>query len=426
MPEKASFIACYGWHHTNKSWMHVTDSPDKPQSLWTPLKRPAFRNLMAAMAVSNTGYWMQTVAAAYLMRIWTNADPFMVSLVQTSLFIPPALLLLPAGTWVDMLDRRKFMMFSQCWMMLASCAVTILVLADVQNGVALLALLAFFAIGFALNTPSQSAIWADLVGIKEVPQAVAIYSLTNNGARILGPSLAGALIPAFGAVGIMAFNALSYIGVIAALYSWKAPTRPRTTPQPFLSLLFGAFRYAKTSALFRAVLIRGGLFFTVSSILLALLPVKVPEADDFGTVFSFMGLGAISGVFCFPRLALGRSREVIVSWAVGINALAFISMALVSSIFALGVLTFVVGFTWFFVMSSMQIGAQMILPDEIRGRGLALLNLVLMSGYAFGSPLWGTVARLTSPNEALLIAGSLSLIALLLTFRMKLPQDKAG
>ena len=101
-------------------------------------------------------------------------------------------------------------------------------------------------------------------------------------------------------------------------------------------------------------------------------------------------------------------------------------MALVSSILALGALTAVVGFTWFFVMSSMQIGAQMILPDEIRGRGLALLNLVLMGGYAFGSPLWGTVARFTSPNEALMIAGVLSLVALALTFRMKLPQDKTS
>jgi predicted MFS family arabinose efflux permease len=387
---------------------------------------PAFRNLMAAMAVSNTGYWMQTVAAAYLMRLWTDGDPLMVSLVQSALFIPPALLLLPAGTWVDMLDRRKFMIFSQTWMMVAAGAITILVLADIQTGWGLLALLAVFAVGFALNTPSQSAIWADMVGLKEVPQAVAIYSLTNNGARILGPSLAGVLIPTLGAVAIMAFNALSYLGVIAALYTWQAPPRPKTTPRPFLSLLFGAFGFARTSPLYRATLIRGGIFFTVSSILLALLPVKVPEADDFGTVFSFMGLGAILGVFAFPRLAHGRKREVIVSWAVGLNALALIGMALVAGVPALAACTAVAGFSWFFVMSSMQIGAQMVLPNEIRGRGLALLNLVLMSGYAFGSPLWGVVARLTSPTLAFLIAGVVSLAALALTFRMKLPQDQAA
>jgi len=395
-------------------------------SLWTPLKRPAFRNLMIAMSVSNTGYWMQTVAAAYLMRLWTGGDPFMVSLVQTALFIPPALLLLPAGTWVDMLDRRKFMMFSQAWMMVAAGLITALVMTDIQSGWALLALLALFAVGFALNTPSQSAIWADMVGLKEVPQAIAIYSLTNNGARILGPSLAGALISAVGAVGIMAFNALTYIGVIAALYAWTPPPSARTQPKPFLALLFGAFGFARANPLYRAVLIRGGIFFVVSSILLALLPVKVPEADDFGTVFSFMGLGAILGVFSFPRISHRHTREVIVAWAVGVNALAFIAMAYVTTVPALGILTAAVGYTWFFVMSSLQVGAQMVLPDELRGRGLALLNLVLMGGYAFGSPLWGAVARLTSPDHALMIAGVFSLAALALTFRMKLPVDKSA
>ncbi len=404
----------------------MTDSPVPSPSLWTPLKHPAFRNLMAAMAVSNTGYWMQTVAAAYLMRLWTNGDPFMVSLVQSALFIPPAVLLLPAGAWVDMLDRRKFMIFSQAWMMVAALAITALVLADIQSGWGLLALLTVFAVGFALNTPSQSAIWADLVGIKEVPQAIAIYSLTNNGARILGPSIAGGLLPAFGAVSVMAFNALSYLGVIAALYTWKPAPRPRGAPKSFLALLFGGIAYARQSALYRAVLIRGGLFFTSSSILLALLPVKVLKADDFGTVFSFMGLGAMLGVFCYPRFSHRHSRDFIVSWAVGVNALALMSMGLVTSVPALGLLTLAFGFTWFFVMSAMQIGAQMVLPDELRGRGLALLNLVLMSGYAFGSPLWGSVARLTNPNQAFVIAGVVSLLCLTLTFRMKLPADKTG
>jgi hypothetical protein len=72
----------------------------------------------------------------------------------------------------------------------------------------------------------------------------------------------------------------------------------------------------------------------------------------------------------------------------------------------------------------MQVGAQMVLPDEIRGRGLALLNLVLMGGYAFGSPLWGTVASFTSPDETLIIAGTFSMLALALTFRLALPENR--
>lgn len=402
----------------------MTDQAPLPPSLWIPLKRPPFRNLMVAVFVSNTGYWMQTVAAAYLMRLWTDGDPFMVSLVQTALFIPPVLLLLPAGALVDMLDRRKFMIFSQTWMMVLAGALTALVYFDVQNPWALLGLLSLFAVGFAMNTPSQSAIWAEMVGMREMPQAVALFSLTNNSARIVGPSLAGALIPILGAASMLAFNALTYLGVIAALAAWKPAPKPRPEPKPFMSVVFGGIAFARTSAPYRAILIRGGIFFVVSAILLAILPVKVAEPDDFGTIFSFMGLGAILGVLSYPRIAHRFARDVIVTWAVGVNALAIFAMALVNTVPLLAALTFVAGYSWFFVMSALQIGAQMVLPDEVRGRGLALINLVLMGGYAFGSPLWGTVARLTTPDQSLMIAACVSVAGLVLTFRMKLPKDR--
>ncbi len=380
---------------------------------------------MATVTVANMGYFMQTVAAAYLMRLWTDGDPLMVSLVQTALFIPPVLLLLPAGALTDMLDRRKFMIFSQSWMMLAAGALTVVILSGLHNPWLLLALLMLFAVGYALNIPNQSAIWAEMVGMKELPQAVAIYSLTNNLARIIGPSLAGALIPILGAVAMTAFNAVAYIGVIVALMAWRSPhVRPARAPQPLTMMLFGAIAFAKTSPPFRALLIRGGIFFVVCSIVLAILPVKAPQPSDFGIIFSGMGLGAILGVFSFQRVAHHFSRDVIVGVAIAVNALSLLAMAFVETVLTLGVLTCIGGYTWFFVMSANQVGAQMVLPDEVRGRGMALINLVLMSGYAFGSPMWGMIASMTNADQALIIAASVSLIALALTYKMKLPQDR--
>lgn len=380
---------------------------------------------MGTVTVANMGYFMQTVAAAYLMRLWTDGDPFMVSLVQTALFIPPVLLLLPAGALTDVLDRRKFMIFSQSWMMIAAALITLIILGGLHNPWLLLALLMLFAVGYALNIPNQSAIWAEMVGMKDLPQAVAIYSLTNNLARIIGPSAAGALIPIFGAVSMTAFNAVAYIGVIVALLMWRT-SKPRApmTPQPWAFMLFGAIAFAKTSAPFRALLIRGGIFFVVCSIVLAILPIKAQQPGDFGLIFSFMGLGAIFGVFSFPRVAHHFSRDVIVGVAIAVNALSLLAMAFVDTVLALGVLTGIGGYAWFFVMSANQVGAQMVLPDAVRGRGMALVNLVLMGGYAFGSPMWGMVASLTDSNTALIIAGSVSLIALALTYKMELPKDR--
>lgn len=398
-----------------------------PASLWSPLRFAPFRNLIGAIAVSNAGYWMQAVAAAYLMREWTAADPFMVSLVQSALFIPPVLFLLPAGALVDMVDRRRLMMTSQAWMMVGAALLAALVAADARWPWALLALIALFAVGFALNTPTQSAIWPEMVGLKELPKAIAIYSMTNNGARLMGPAAAGALIPVMGAAGVVAFNAVTYVGVLLALWTWRRPTPSvKREPKPFLTALAGGFRFAARSAPYRAILVRGGFFFIVASIVLGVLPVKVGDADDFGTVFSFFGLGAILGALGYGRASARFSRDRIVGLAIAVHALAVLGLGVVEPVAALAALTLIAGLAWFFVMSAMQIGAQMTLPDEVRGSGLALMNLVLMAGYALGSPLWGALARLTSPGDSMAICAALSLLALALTFRMRLPQDKAA
>ncbi|MCB2109323.1 MAG: MFS transporter, partial [Rhodobacteraceae bacterium] len=415
--------------HTLDATAPLSDTASKS---WRPvfmsfahtLRHREFRNILFALTVSNTGYWMQTVAAAYLMRTWTAGDPLMVSLVQSALFVPTIFMLIPAGMMVDLVDRRRFMMFAQSWMMIAAGAITVLVLSGTTEPWFLLALLALFAVGFALSTPAQSSLWPELVGIKEVGTAISLYSLTNNGARLVGPAIAGALIPIVGAVASVAFNAVSYLAVIVAVGLWKRPPPPpRPKPKSLAVMFTGGFAFAAGSAPFRAVLIRCGLFFLVAAIVLGILPVKVAKADDFGTVFSFFGLGAMLGAFNYPRIARRFPRNTSMGVAVAVHACGLFGLGLTDWLPALCATTCVVGFSWFFVMSAAQVGSQMILPDEVRGRGLALLNLVLMSGYAFGSPLWGALARATSPDSALKIAAVVSISVLALTFRLKLPED---
>ena len=386
------------------------------------LRNRPFRRILAGLLLSNTGYWMQTVAAAFLIRQWTSGDPVMVSLVQTALFLPAVLTMMPSGILVDIFDRRRVMIVAQCWMMAAAGGVALLVVSGVQSPWLLLALLAMVAVGFALSTPAQSSILSELVGLKEVGNAISLYSMTNNGARLIGPAIAGALIAAVGVAPAVALNAFAYVAIIVALVTWQRPP-PQTKPQP-LSIrdaLTGAFAFAGTSPPFRAVLVRGGIFFMVASIVLGVFPVKVLVADDFGTVFSFFGLGAVLGALNYPRAAALLSRNTVISLAIAVHALGLLGASFTDSVPLLSVLTCVIGFGWFFVMSSSQISAQVILPDALRGRGLALLNLVLMSGYAFGSPLWGAIARATSPDGSLQIAAAFSLAALALTYRMRFP-----
>ena len=83
----------------------------------------------------------------------------------------------------------------------------------------------------------------------------------------------------------------------------------------------------------------------------------------------------------------------------------------------------VAGTAWFFVMSALQISAQLILPENFRGRGIAILNMTLMLGYAAGSPLWGSIAVITSAKTSMLIAGITSIFILIMTERFSFPED---
>jgi MFS family permease len=320
------------------------------------------------------------------------------------------------------------MMVSQAWMAIAAAILSAMIIAGMTSPAGLLACMALLAIGFALNNPVQSALWPELVPRPELPQAVSLYSISNNGARLIGPAVAGALLPLIGAATVVALNALSTLGVIAALLAWRRTTAPAVAPrsEPWLAFIGGAVRFARHTHTYRAVLLRGGGFFVVTAIVLAILPVKVPDADDFGFVFSFFGLGAVLGALAYGRAAAALSRNRIVAAAVGMHAVLLLALSQTHAVAAMAVLTGCIGFTWFFVMSALQIGAQMVLPDALRGRGLALLNLVLMGGYALGSPLWGAVAAATTPDTSLAMAAVLSLGFLALTARMPLPVDTPG
>src|SRR6201993_2337749 len=99
----------------------------RTQAAWAPLKEPLFRSLWIAAVVSYTGTWMQNVGAGWLMTQLTPS-PLMVSLVQAASSIPVFLVVLPAGALADMVDRRRLLLFTQSWMVVAAAALGILAL----------------------------------------------------------------------------------------------------------------------------------------------------------------------------------------------------------------------------------------------------------------------------------------------------------
>jgi len=404
----------------------VTDikSAEPVNSIWALLRLPLFRAIWLGICLSNLGYWMQTITAAWLMKDWTGGDPILVSLVQTAYFLPTVLLIVASGTLADTFDRRRLLILANSWMMLAAAILALLIFMGNASPIMLLALSALLAVGFSLNQPTQSAVVPEIVGIQNVPFAVSLYSVANNGARVLGPGLAGVLLPLIGGAAVIGINAATYVFLLAVLIWWRrAPQAADTSGDSFAQAFRTGFRFVAQSIPFRTVLLRGGLFFAVTSIILAMMPMLVPNPEDYGLVFGCFGLGAIAGAVNYGRLSQRYSRNTIVLGAIILHAAMLAGLSLTENPFIMGPILLVAGTAWFFVMSALQISAQLILPNEVRGRGIAILNMTLMLGYAAGSPLWGTVAALTTPRTSMLVAACISLVFLALTFRLPFPQD---
>src|ERR687886_1659950 len=106
-------------------------------SIWSPLRRPSFRSVWTAWVVSNTGIWMQTVGAAWLITSLTSS-PLLVALIQTAASLPIFLVGLPAGALADVVDRRKLLLVTQAWMLLAALVLGVLTLAGLVSAWSLL------------------------------------------------------------------------------------------------------------------------------------------------------------------------------------------------------------------------------------------------------------------------------------------------
>lgn len=279
-------------------------------SPWSPWRHQAFRAIWTAGLVSNIGIWMQNVGAAWMMTSLTETV-LMVALIQTASALPSFLLALPAGTAADLIDRRRLLLGAQCAMLVVSIALSMAALTGVMTPWLLLGLTFALGCGSAFCMPAQQASSSDVVPQDEVPRAVALSGISFNGARAVGPVLAGVLIAWAGTAAVFVANVLAFFIVIGLLLRWKNPRRRTALPrEPLWSGLSAGVRYVRHAPVMHDLLLRSMLFVCSSSALWALLPIVARRqlgagAVGYGAMLASLGVGAVLGGGLLPRL---RSR----------------------------------------------------------------------------------------------------------------------
>ena len=407
-------------------------SPAEPThpSAWTPLRQPLFRALWLASVASNIGTWMQNVGAAWLMTSLAPS-PTLVALVQAATSLPVFLIALPAGAIADLVDRRRLLLATQGWMLVAATLLGILTIFEVMTPWLLLILTFALGLGAAMNAPAWQAITPELVGDSELRAAVTLNGVGYNVARAVGPALGGVIVALLGTGAVFILNALSFLGVMIVLYRWPRVAQASALP---VEDVFGAMRagvrYVRHAPSVQTVLLRTGAFIIGGGALWALLPLVARnelalDATGYGVILGCLGAGAVAGGLFLPRIQSRLSTDALLASAILLFALATAGPVYAPHFVLLCAVMLFGGVAWIAIMSTFNVAAQVTVPGWVRARALAVYGIVAQGGMAISSAFWGVVAERLSLSMTLLCAAATLATSLVAIFwyRLKLEAE---
>jgi MFS family permease len=361
---------------------------------------------------------MQSVGQAWLVLDLTGSAlglGFVVSLQ----FGPLLVLSFVGGALADRFPKRRLLMASQS--ALACQALILATLAATGQvrywHVALLAIV--HGIVNTVDMPTRQSFIVEMVGKPDLPQAIALNSAMFNGARIVGPAVAGLLVSRYGVAPAFLVNALSFLAVIGALAALRTEGRPRAprTTSVRQDIAEGV-RFAAGSpriALALGLLLAVSLFVLNHSVLVPLLAREVLHVDarGFGLLMASVGAGALAGALTVA--GLGRrppSLRRVVAAAVMASA-GTLAVAAVRGFAPAAVALGVIGFAQIVFMASANALLQLGTPDDMRGRMMSLYATVFMGVTPIGAFLMGALAEAFGVPAAYAAGGTLGLGAVL-------------
>lgn len=403
-------------------------TPSVGTGTFSPFRYPVFRAIWIANLFSNVGGMIQSIAAAWMMTQLTTSHQ-LVALVQSSATVPIMLFGVFAGAIADNYDRRQVMLAAQVGMLAFSAALALLAYLQALSPTLLLAFTLLVGIGTALNSPAWQASVRQQVDAKQLPQAIALNSISFNIARSIGPAMGGVLISVWGTSFAFLINALSYVGLIGVLLWWRPAPRAIDRRAILPAVAIGV-RYCASSSPLRRILLRGlSLGFALSAYQ-ALLPTIVSDRLH-GTEFQFglmLGTFGIGSIMTAPFIGMIR-RKLEMEGTLALGAAMFVFVLSLSAqvhvIWSALPAAFVGGMAWVLILTSLNTAVQMRAPDAILGRCLSIYQAVTFGGMALGAWAWGAIADWHDIPTAL-HAASIFLIVSFVLLRRIAPLPKPG
>ncbi|MFV0926576.1 MFS transporter [Pseudomonas palmensis] len=389
-------------------------------SAWAPFSNRAFRGLWLAGAVVNLAIWMQTVGAAWIMTTLT-ASPTLVSLVQSAVTLPVFLFALPGGVIADLVDRRRWLIVTQCLMVFAAVMLGLLAGYARLDAWGLLVFTFVLGTGSALGMSAWMVTMISVLSRDQVPAAVALNGIAVNATRALGPALAGALIAYWNTTSVFVVITLCMVAVMLFLLR-LAPVPPAHSlpPETLIGGMRSGLRYIRHSAVLSSAMQQVLVFTAGASALWALMPLVARQqlgmgAGGYGLLMAFLGAGAVLAAANSPRLHRRlRLRRLIACGTVAFAG-ATLGAALSSNRQVVCAMMLCAGFGWMAVNATLSSVVQTYAANWVRARVASMYVLTLMGAMAFAGAAWGALAEYAGLQASLLVATLFLLAGLLLT-----------
>ena len=406
------------------------DIREKMSHSWRALRHPNFKLFFAGQSISIVGTWMTKLATTWLVYRLTHSA-LLLGIVGFAGLIPTFALAPFAGVWIERLNRRKLLVWTQAAAAIQSLTMAALTLAHVITLREIVALAVFQGLINAFDTPGRQIFLVQMVEDRnDLGNAIAINSSMANGARLIGPALAGLVIAAFGEGGCFLIDGISYLAVIASLLLMRIKPLDidRSNASMFEQMREGwqyvsTFRPVRTILLFSALLALMGYPYAV------LLPIFAGQvlhggAATLGWLTGASGIGAlVSGLsLAVRKSAAGLTRMLPVAAAVLGGAL--ILFGLSDTLWLSLVLMVFVGFGMMQVFSASNTVIQTLVPEDKRGRVMSYYVMALFGTAPFGSLLAGSLAHRIGAPHTVFLTGAFC-IATSLWFTLELPKMNA-
>lgn len=356
-----------------------------------------YRLYFSGQFISLIGTWLQSVAQGWLVLQLTHSAIW-VGVVAALGSLPVLIFTLFGGVIVDRFDKKKIIFLTQSLSMVLAFTLGILTIANFITPV-LIAILAFI-LGTvnALDFPARQSFVIEMVGRDKLASAIALNSGTFNGARVVGPGLAGILITIFGIGGAFILNGISYIAVLAALLFIRVKTKlSKSHPHPLKAIKEG-ITYTYNHSVIRILLLFTGITSIFGWSYTTIMPVIVQNnfhlgVSSLGLFYSSAGLGALAGSLIISIFSRKINPMIFITSGSLIFTISLIAFSLITYLPLVLFFLFLTGVGLLVQLSTISTTIQHLVQDNLRGRVMSIYTLMFIGMIPLGSFQIGVVTE---------------------------------